>query len=111
MKKDAEKIMVKGKVMDDENRCVHYHSLLDVIAIKFKCCGEYYPCYQCHEEEAGHAPELWKKEEWNTKAILCGQCKNEITIHQYIQSGNHCPCCNAAFNAGCRNHYHLYFDV
>ena len=28
---------------------------LDVIAIKFKCCNKYYPCYKCHEEHESHA--------------------------------------------------------
>lgn len=97
--------------MDDETRCVHYHSPLDVIAIKFKCCNTYYPCHYCHEEEAEHSSEVWKKDEWKTKAVLCGVCKNEMTISQYIQSNNHCPFCNAAFNPNCGRHHHLYFEV
>jgi uncharacterized CHY-type Zn-finger protein len=102
---------VKGKKVDDHTRCVHYHSLLDVIAIKFKCCGEYYPCYNCHEEEAMHEAEVWKKNEFDTKAILCGVCKNEMTIREYLDSRNLCPYCDASFNPGCSNHYHLYFEV
>ena len=54
-------ITIHGKVVDDNTRCTHYHSALDIIAIKFKCCGKYYPCYQCHEETAGHAALAWKK--------------------------------------------------
>jgi uncharacterized CHY-type Zn-finger protein len=113
MKKEDsdQKIEVKGKIVDDNTRCIHYHSALDVIAIKFKCCGEYYPCYECHEEDAGHTAEVWKKEEWNYKAILCGICKNEISIQQYLASGDYCPNCNAAFNPGCSKHYHLYFEL
>lgn len=103
-------IEVKGKIVDGETRCVHYHSPLDVIAIKFKCCGYYYPCYQCHEETTDHEPMVWKKEEWNTKAILCGVCKEELTINEYFNSGNHCPHCLAAFNPNCSKHYHLYFE-
>lgn len=102
---------VKGKLADEQTRCVHYHSMLDVIAIKFKCCGEYYPCFQCHEEETAHAPEIWKKEEWDEKAILCGVCGLEMTIRQYVSSNNQCPGCNAAFNPGCSRHYHLYFEI
>lgn len=108
--KDAD-ITIHGKPVDDNTRCIHYHSVLDVIAIKFKCCGKYYPCYQCHEETAGHAAITWKKNEWNTKAIFCGICKKELTIEQYVQSGNQCPNCNALFNPGCSRHYHLYFEV
>jgi len=110
MHHDAGKITVKGKTIDDSTRCEHYHSLLDVIAIKFKCCGEYYPCFQCHEEDAGHAAQVWKKEEWNSRAILCGACKKEMSINQYMHAGNQCPYCGAAFNPNCSLHYHLYFE-
>ena len=103
-------IEVKGKPVDDQTRCEHYHSSLDVIAIKFKCCDEYYPCYQCHEETVNHRAEVWPKEEWNTKAILCGVCKTELTITEYMSSNNSCSHCRSAFNPGCSNHYHLYFE-
>jgi uncharacterized CHY-type Zn-finger protein len=104
-------IRVKGKVVDDNTRCVHYHSLLDVIAIKFKCCQEYYPCYYCHQEEAGHESVVWKKDEFDTHAILCGVCKSELTINEYLKSNDQCPHCNAPFNPNCNKHYHLYFEV
>ncbi len=103
-------IIVKGKTVDDETRCVHYHSALDVIAIKFKCCNSYYPCYYCHEEEAGHEAELWQKNEFETPAILCGICKTAMTINQYKACNYHCPFCNSAFNPKCSNHNHLYFE-
>jgi len=103
--------LVKGKLEDEFTRCEHYHSKLDVIAIKFKCCGEYYPCYQCHSEDVNHSAQAWSKDEFDTKAILCGVCKTELTIHQYLSSGNNCPVCNAAFNPSCSKHYHLYFKI
>ena len=102
---------IKGKLVDEYTRCVHYHSLLDVIAIKFKCCSQYYPCYSCHEEEADHEAEIWKKDEFDERAILCGVCNNEMAIHEYLNSDNHCPFCNTLFNPGCNKHYHLYFEV
>ncbi|MDP4264264.1 MAG: CHY zinc finger protein [Bacteroidota bacterium] len=111
MNNKSEKKIVRGKTVDADTRCVHYHSPLDVIAIKFKCCNEYYPCYQCHEEEAGHPAEVWKKIEWDHKAILCGACKTEMTIRQYMDSGNQCPYCHVPFNPNCSRHYHLYFEV
>jgi uncharacterized CHY-type Zn-finger protein len=101
---------IKGKLVDDQTRCEHYHSPLDIIAIKFKCCNEYYACHQCHEETANHKPKVWKKEEWDTKAIFCGVCKNELTIREYFHSGNQCPYCRSAFNPNCSRHYHLYFE-
>ena len=104
-------VMVKGSTTDDQTRCIHYHSALDIIAIKFKCCQTYYPCYTCHQEEADHPPERWKEKEWNTKAILCGVCKTELTIQQYLDSNYNCPSCKASFNPGCYNHNHLYFEM
>ncbi|RXK58919.1 hypothetical protein ESA94_16155 [Lacibacter luteus] len=104
-------IELKGKPVDDETRCEHYQSQLDIIAIKFKCCNTYYPCYFCHEETAGHTAERWQANELETKAILCGVCKTELTIKQYLNSGYCCPNCNAAFNPKCSNHNHLYFDL
>ena len=111
MNKDEVKITVKGKMIDDHTRCTHYHSTLDIIAIRFKCCNAYYPCYECHKEEAGHEAVVWKKEEWNNKAILCGQCYHELTIKEYVDANNQCPFCRADFNPNCSRHYHLYFEV
>ena len=105
------KQLIKGKLVDDETRCVHYHSPLDIIAIKFRCCDEYYPCFSCHDEEAGHKAEVWKRNEFEIKAILCGVCKTELTIAEYLSCNNQCPVCKSAFNPGCSNHYHLYFEV
>jgi len=104
-------IVVRGKLVDGCTRCTHYHSALDIIAIKFKCCNEFYPCFDCHQEEADHEHEVWMKNEFQQKAILCGICKNEMSIEQYLNSGDHCPSCNASFNPNCRKHYHLYFEV
>lgn len=105
------KIEVFGKIIDENTRCEHYHSELDIIAIKFKCCDKYYPCYQCHEETAGHAAQTWSKTEWEMKAIFCGNCKTELTINEYMRSGNKCPNCKSLFNPNCSRHYHLYFQV
>lgn len=108
---EIEGITVFGKSIDNQTRCVHWHSALDVIAIKFKCCDKYYPCFSCHEEEADHKHEVWPKDAFDQKAILCGVCGHELTIQEYMDSNNTCPKCEANFNPGCSNHYHLYFDV
>ena len=102
---------VKGRKTDDQTRCIHYHSALDIIAIKFKCCQTYYPCIYCHEEEADHAVHRWSKEEFGLKAILCGACQSELTIRQYFDSNYRCPECGSAFNPGCSKHNDLYFDL
>jgi uncharacterized CHY-type Zn-finger protein len=103
--------MVKGNLIDEQTRCVHWHTSLDIIAIKFKCCNTYYACYDCHYELAGHKPQEWTKDERKEKAILCGACKTELTIQEYFDSGNFCPHCKSAFNPNCNRHYHLYFEM
>ncbi|WP_373520866.1 CHY zinc finger protein [Aquiflexum sp.] len=104
-------IKVFGKSIDKHTRCLHWHSQLDIIAIKFKCCEKYYPCFSCHEEEADHEHKVWPKSEYGEKAILCGICGNELSIKDYMDSDNTCPHCQSGFNPGCSNHYHLYFET
>ena len=101
--------LVHGVALDAETRCAHYHSPLDVIAIRMHCCGEYYACADCHDALAGHAHTPWPRDARATRAVLCGACRAELTIDEYLASGNRCPRCDAAFNPGCARHYHLYF--
>jgi uncharacterized CHY-type Zn-finger protein len=103
-------IIIKGKIVDAHTRCLHYHSPVDIIAIKMKCCNTYYSCIDCHNEEAGHAAQIWPREEFDTKAVLCGNCYNELSITEYLQSNHQCPFCEAALNPRCSHHYHLYFE-
>ncbi|WP_245732850.1 CHY zinc finger protein [Salinibacillus kushneri] len=102
---------VKGKLHDKHTRCEHYHEERDIIAIKFKCCNTYYPCYKCHQEEADHPIKLWSKDEFSQKAILCGACGYELTIRDYVNGHSSCPKCKASFNPGCKYHNHLYFET
>ena len=101
---------VKGKTIDAQTRCVHFYSPLDIIAIKMKCCNSYYPCIYCHNEEAAHEARVWPKNEFEAKAILCGACNLEMAITEYLNSGYACPFCKAAFNPGCSNYHHFYFE-
>ncbi|WP_081673066.1 CHY zinc finger protein [Pontibacillus marinus] len=101
---------VKGKLVDQETRCEHYHKQEDIIAIKFYCCGTYYPCYQCHQECTEHDIERWPQDHFDKKAILCGVCKHELTINEYLQSSYTCPYCQSTFNEGCARHYSIYFE-
>jgi uncharacterized CHY-type Zn-finger protein len=104
-------INIYGKPVDQQTRCQHWHSDLDIIAIKFQCFGKYYLCFSCHEETADHEPTVWPKAEFDAKAILCGVCGNELSIKDYQNSDNTCPNCKSAFNPGCSKHYHLYFET
>lgn len=99
---------VLGPTVDGQTRCVHYHGPTDVIAIKFACCGTYYPCFECHRETAGHPARTWPADRHAEPAILCGVCSTELSIATY-QSVAACPHCAAPFNERCRLHWPLYF--
>lgn len=128
--KNGNVITLKG-LIDDETRCKHYHNENDIIAIKFKCCGIYYPCYECHNEfndppaslgseipkntgdnsntTEPHSIERWNKNDLHHQlVILCGKCKKEMTFDDY--SPLVCEC-GGQFNPGCKLHYDLYFDM
>lgn len=103
-------IIVHGAVVDAQTRCVHYASPLDVVAIRFACCGDYYPCHRCHAEFAGHPAKAWPASALDTRAVLCGVCRHVLTIAEYLATDG-CPHCGAPFNPGCRRHTRLYFAV
>lgn len=103
-------MIILGNVIDDQGRCTHYSNKQDTISIKFKCCGEYYPCYKCHEENSNHKIQPWNKEDFDEKAIFCGVCKKELTIHEYMNSTN-CNHCHTLFNPNCSKHFHIYFGT
>lgn len=101
---------VLGGVVDDETRCVHYHGPTDIIAMRFKCCGDYFPCLHCHEDYAtpAHPIERWAVEDLERGAVLCGACGYELRIAEYLATSG-CPNCGAPFNPGCRLHHDAYF--
>lgn len=102
--------LVYGLQLDPETRCQHYHSEFDIIAIRFNCCDQFYACYDCHQQLADHSATRWPPEHFAEKAILCGNCNNILTIHEYLCK-NHCPNCEAQFNPKCKNHWHFYFQT
>lgn len=104
-------IPVYGVDVDSETRCEHHHTERDVIAIRFACCGDYFPCLTCHEELADHSVDQWQPADFDTPAVLCGSCGTELTIRAYLESESTCPDCGAGFNPGCRNHWPAYFAV
>ena len=101
---------MRGAVVDDQTRCVHYASELDVVAIRFRCCDTYYPCHACHAEAVDHPAERWTADERAAQAILCGVCGHELRVLDYL-AVDACPACGAGFNPGCRAHAPLYFEV
>lgn len=102
---------VHGLQLDPETRCLHWHGPTDILAIKFRCCNLYYACYECHAALADHPAETWPQSEFSTKATMCGACRSELTIEEYLNSGARCPRCGAQFNPRCALHHHLYFEI
>ena len=101
---------VRGLGLDGQTRCAHWRSALDVVAIRMRCCGDYYACKDCHEALAGHPIALWPRAEWGAKAVLCGVCGLEMTIAAYLACDHACPACAAPLNHGCRTHNRFYFE-
>ncbi|MBO2011754.1 CHY zinc finger protein [Hymenobacter negativus] len=101
---------VHGTDVNERTQCAHYHSERDLIAIQHKCCREFYACIKCHNEAASHSPQVWPKAEFQTEAIYCGNCHHTLSIASYLSCNSICPYCQAAFNPGCANHYHFYFE-
>ena len=100
---------VHGLQLDPQTRCVHWHSALDIIAIRMKCCGRYYACRECHDALETHAAEVWPEADWDKPTVLCGACDHELTVAEYLACESRCPSCGAGFNPGCHKHRHLYF--
>ncbi|MFM9872323.1 MAG: CHY zinc finger protein [Fimbriimonadaceae bacterium] len=103
-------VHVHGLQIGAKTECEHWHSNLDVIAIKFPCCQEFYCCFDCHKSLADHPAKTWPTTDRDRLAILCGNCGHQLTIVEYQLPGDACPNCAAQFNPGCRNHTHLYFE-
>ena len=110
MRTEIHGAIVIGSNVDEQTRCAHYHGELDIIAIKFKCCGQWFPCYECHAENVRHQASVWSKNEFDTPAILCGGCGYQLNIDEYLNCGSICPQCRSNFNPNCARHYHLYFE-
>ena len=89
---DGRSPRVLGYTVDDQTRCVHYHKPTDVIALKFKCCGDFYPCYKCHEETTDHAIEGWSDDDLHEPAVLCGVCGTLLTIAEYLGLAGNSAC-------------------
>jgi len=102
---------VHGVEVDRETRCAHWHSPLDIIAIRFKCCGRWYPCFDCHAATAGHDHQVWPASEFTEPAILCGACGRQLNVDEYLTCSSACPACGSPFNRGCSKHRHLYFEI
>lgn len=101
---------VYGVYIDPQSRCAHWNSPLDIVALRFACCGDWYSCYDCHAELAEHEPQVWPRSRFDELAAMCGACGHKLSVSEYTSGDPACPACGAAFNPGCAKHYHLYFE-
>ena len=102
---------VQGLRLDSQSRCAHWHSELDIVALRMPGDEVFYACYECYEAIHHKLPPRWKKEDFDeAEAILCGNCGTVMNVRTYLNSNNQCPTCQAAFNPGCAKHYHFYFE-
>ena len=133
-------VPLRGVAVDVETRCAHWDSDLDVVALRFECCGTFSPCHACHAETVDHDPEPWPRARFDEPAVLCGACGTTLSARTYLGGDSEalrasdsegrcpsdtraspgdsrtkphddaCPACGAAFNPGCRRHRDLYFE-
>lgn len=101
---------ILGAVVDDQTRCIHYRGPLDIVAIRFRCCGDFYPCFRCHAEAVDHDAEQWPRTSFDEPAICCGVCRGLLSIEDYLGTSA-CPHCSSGFNPRCSLHAELYFEL
>ncbi|EFA24667.1 CHY zinc finger [Streptococcus sp. M143] len=101
-------IQAHGLLVDDESRCVHYHSVKDIVSLQCYECKKYYACYQCHNSMETHVFSPYPLALTEDQPILCGACKRTMTFQEY-QKQIACPYCSAPFNPGCKQHHSFYF--
>lgn len=101
---------VHGVEVGPETRCAHYGTERDIIALRFGCCGRFYPCRSCHDAVADHDGEPWPRARFDEPAVLCGACGSTLSARAYLDADHACPECGAAFNPGCVAHYEHYFE-
>ncbi|HGL8834083.1 TPA: CHY zinc finger protein [Streptococcus agalactiae] len=81
-----------GIGLDSSSRCYHYHTKLDIVALKCAVCQKYYACYKCHDALEEHCFAATKSDEMFP--VLCGSC----------------PYCRMLFNPNCQRHDSIYFS-
>ena len=100
---------VLGVDMDCDTRCAHYRTELDIVALRFGCCGQYYACHKCHGALTDHDADPWPTERRSEPAVYCGACETTLLATEYLNA-DACPVCESRFNPGCSAHYALYFE-
>ncbi|XCY62422.1 CHY zinc finger protein [Streptococcus iniae] len=99
-------MMVFGIGLDAQSRCVHYHSLTDIVALKCQVCQKYYACYHCHDEMENHPFATTDTSE--ALPVICGACRTFLSRKEYETKA--CPNCQKPFNPECARHSSIYFN-
>jgi uncharacterized CHY-type Zn-finger protein len=102
--------VIRGRTLDAQARCAHWGGPQDVVAFRFPCCEGWWPCNRCHDETQDHAAQPWPVDRQDESSVLCGVCRNAMTVAMYVTSGSRCPSCGAGFNPACRAHWPIYFE-
>ncbi len=105
---------VRGRVVDDQGRCIHHETKEDVVCFRFPDEGwEFWACRECHDFEVGEPVRLWTEAESKELAVQCGICRSILGIGFYLErqeQGIHaCPHCKAPWNPRCVEHRDRYF--
>jgi uncharacterized CHY-type Zn-finger protein len=102
---------VHGVSVTPLTQCTHWHSDLDIIAIKHTCCQKFYACISCHDALETHKSGVLSLDRRDEKVVLCGACKHILAVDEYMKSGSECTKCGSSFNPGCKSHWGLYFEL
>ncbi|BBE41205.1 CHY zinc finger protein [Streptococcus dysgalactiae] len=94
-----------GIDLDQEYRCLHYHTTLDIVGLKCAFCQTYYACYHCHDQLTEHAFVPTGSAEMFP--VICGHCRKLLSRAEY--ASGHCPYCQSPFNPACHRHKDIYF--
>ncbi|MGO3522530.1 MAG: CHY zinc finger protein [Leuconostoc mesenteroides] len=75
--------MIKGINLDQQGRCKHWHTDVDVVANRCAKCRKYYACYLCHDALNTH-PFVPVSLDTEETAVCCGVCLHQMTPAQYL---------------------------
>ncbi|MBR1912450.1 MAG: hypothetical protein IJ828_08865, partial [Treponema sp.] len=86
---------IHGLITDDQGRCIHYNSVLDIVANRCSVCKKLYSCYKCHNELEDHP--FGAVSETEPDSVMCGVCGSLYSYKAY-SSLTSCRTCGSSFN-------------
>ena len=88
-------------MLSEKTRCEHWHSALDILALKAACCNRFYACHSCHSACEEHDWLPWPADtSLDMMGLLCGACSKTFSLKQYLSGSSKCPHCDSPFNPG-----------